>query len=434
MAAMALNAALTVSERYQRYVNLSAVGGFEHISIARAEGARVWDSQGREYLDCFAGISVVNTGHCNPAVIRAARAQMDKLIHCGSYLYEVPVLADLAERLAAVTPGSLQKTFFSNSGAEAIEGAMRLAKAFTGRHEFIALESGFHGRTNATLSVTGNRKRKQRGGPYLPGVAFAPAPHPYRCRFCNGRCSLACADAVRDVIDFDTSGDVAAFVAEPIMGEGGLIVPHDEYFQKVKSILDDHGILLIADEVQTGFGRTGLLFGIEHYGVVPDILVMAKGIASGFPLGGFIAAPNVADSFEPGEHLSTFGGNPVSCAAALATLEFIESERLCERSADLGRWLLAQLESLSDRHAIIGEVRGRGLMIGVELVSSRSEKVPSPEVATKVKAQLRERGVLIGVGGFYGNVLRFQPPLVVERGQLEFAMESLDEVLSRIAE
>lgn len=431
---MALNAALTVSERYQRYVNLSAVGGLEPISIVRAQGAQVWDSQGRDYLDCFAGISVVNTGHCHPAVIRAARAQMDQLIHCGSYLYEVPVLADLAEKLAAVTPGSLQKTFFSNSGAEAIEGALRLAKAFTGRHEFIALESGFHGRTNATLSVTGNRKRKQRGGPYLPGVAFAPAPHPYRCRFCNGKCSLACADAVRDVIDFDTSGDVAAFIAEPIMGEGGLIVPHDAYFERVKSILDDYGILFIADEVQTGFGRTGLLFGIEHYGVVPDIMVMAKGIASGFPLSGFIAAPDLADSFQPGEHLSTFGGNPVSCAAALATLEVIESERLCERSADLGRWLLAQFESLADRHALIGDVRGRGLMIGVELVSNRSEKVPSPEAAMKVKAQLRERGVLIGVGGFYGNVLRFQPPLVVEPGQLEFALEALDGLLSSIAE
>ncbi len=281
----------TSAERFLRYVNLSAVGGVEPIAVDRGKGAELWDVDGRRYLDCFAGISVVSTGHAHPRVVEAAREQMERFIHCGSYLYQVPVVGELAARLAEVTPGRLEKTFFSNSGAEAVEGAMRLARAFTGRSEFIALQTGFHGRTNATLAVTGNRKRKQHGGPYLGGVAFAPAPHPLRCRMCDGRCSLACADAVEDVVDYQTSGNVAAFIAEPVLGEAGIVVPHRDYFRRVKEILDARGILLIVDEVQTGFARTGRMFAIEHYGVEPDIMTMAKGIASGFPLGGFIARP-----------------------------------------------------------------------------------------------------------------------------------------------
>ena len=324
---MSVAGTTTDVDAFLRYVNLSSVAGVEPIAVHHGSGAELWDIDGRRYLDCFAGISVVGTGHSHPRVVAAAREQMERFIHCGSYLYEVPVVGALAERLAAVTPGRLEKTFFSNSGAEAVEGAMRLARAYSGKTEFIALETGFHGRTNATLAVTGNRKRKQHGGPYLGGVAFAPAPHPTRCRVCGGRCTLRCADAVEDVINYQTSGNVAAFIAEPVLGEAGIVVPHPDYFARVKEILDRHDILLIVDEVQTGFGRTGRMFGIEHFGVEPDIMTMAKGIASGFPLGGFIARPDIADSFQPGEHLSTFGGNPVACAAAVATLDVIADNR-----------------------------------------------------------------------------------------------------------
>jgi 4-aminobutyrate aminotransferase/(S)-3-amino-2-methylpropionate transaminase len=423
-------ATTSAAQRFLRYVNLSAVAGVEPITVERGRGAELWDVDGKQYLDCFAGISVVSTGHSHPRVVEAAREQMERFIHCGTYLYQVPVVGELAARLAAVTPGTLEKTFFSNSGAEAVEGALRLARAFTGRTEFIALETGFHGRTNATLAVTGNRKRKQHGGPYLGGVAFAPAPHPTRCRVCGGRCTLRCADAVEDVINYHTSGNVAAFIAEPVLGEAGIIVPHPDYFRRVKEILDRHGILLIIDEVQTGFGRTGRMFGIEHFGVEPDIMTLAKGIASGFPLGGFIARPEIADSFQPGEHLSTFGGNPVACAAAVATLQVIEDEGLCENSARLGEWLLGRLEVLSTRHATIGEVRGKGLMVGLELVEDRDTMAPAAQLAVRVRTACRERGLIVGIGGFFGNVVRIQPPLVITQEQLAFAVATLDQALS----
>jgi 4-aminobutyrate aminotransferase / (S)-3-amino-2-methylpropionate transaminase / 5-aminovalerate transaminase len=424
----------SAADRFLHYVNLSAVSGVEPITVDHGSGSELWDVDGRRYIDCFAGISVVSTGHSHPRVVAAAREQMERFIHCGTYLYQVPVVGDLAERLAAVTPGRLEKTFFSTSGAEAVEGALRLARAFTGRTEFIALETGFHGRTNATLAVTGNRKRKQHGGPYLGGVAFAPVPHLTRCRVCGGgRCTLRCADAVEDVINYHTSGNVAAFIAEPILGEAGIVVPHPDYFRRVKEILDRHGILLIIDEVQTGFGRTGRMFGIEHYGVEPDIMTMAKGIASGFPLGGFIARPEIADSFQPGEHLSTFGGNPVACAAAVATLDVIEDEGLCANSARLGDWLLGRLAELAAAHPGIGEVRGKGLMVGVELVESRESMEPAAQRATRVRAACRERGLIIGVGGFFANVLRIQPPLVITEEQLSSAATILDEALRETA-
>ena len=302
---------LSTEEKYRRYVNTSFVGGLEPLVVTSAEGATVRGADGRAYLDLFAGISVTNAGHSHPAVAAAAKAQIDRYFHCASYLYYSAPAADLAERLARITPGRLQKSFFANSGAEAVEGALRLARARTGKSEFLALQGGFHGRTNGTLSVTGNMSRKARGGPYAPGVAFAPAPYAYRCRYCRGDCTLDCADALEDALRYATSGDVAAFIAEPVLGEAGIIVPHPGYFSRVTEILTAHDILFIADEVQTGFGRTGTCFAIEQFAVEPDIMTMAKGIADGFPLGAFIAPTEIADSFRPGEHLSTFGGNPV---------------------------------------------------------------------------------------------------------------------------
>lgn len=423
---------LSTEQLYARFVNTSFVKGIEPVVVERAFGATVCGAGGVEYTDLFAGISVVNAGHCNPKVIAAARAQMERLIHAASYVYYVPSVGLLAEKLANITPGALQKSFFCSSGAEAIEGAMRLAKTYTGKHEFIALQSSFHGRTNATLSITGNYARKTRGGPYVPGVAFAPSPNPYRCRFCNGACTLACADAVEDVIKYSTAGDVAAFIAEPVMGEGGIIVPHPEYFQRVKAILDRHNILFIADEVQSGFGRTGRMFAIDHFNVDPDIMVMAKGIADGFPLAAFIAPPQIADSFRPGEHLSTFGGNPVCCAAGLANIEVLEEDCLPQRSSELGAWVMQRLREMSLRHAIIGDVRGRGLMIGVELVLDRENKLPAPAQAVEVRRVCRERGVLVGAGGQEGNVVRIQPPLVISREQLQPALQILDEALASV--
>jgi 4-aminobutyrate aminotransferase / (S)-3-amino-2-methylpropionate transaminase / 5-aminovalerate transaminase len=426
-------AGMDTVQKYARYVNTSMVSQVEPIVVERARGAVMHGADGREYLDCFAGIAVVNTGHVHPKVAEAAKAQIERLVHACSYVYYVPTVADLAEALARITPGALQKTFFANSGAEAVEGALRLAKVTTGKREIVALQLAFHGRTYATLSVTGNMARKTRGGPYMSGVAFAPAPYCYRCplRLEPESCGLACADAVEDTIRTQTSGDVAAFIVEPVLGEGGIVPLPAWYLARVREILGRHGILLLVDEVQTGFGRTGRMFGIEHQRdaagrvIEPDIMAVAKGIADGFPLGAFIAPEAIADSFHPGEHLSTFGGNPVSCAAALANIQVLQDERLVERSADLGAWALVELRRIAESASLIGEVRGQGLMIGVELVRDRATKEPAAKEAAQVRARCREAGVLIGVGGQHGNVLRLQPPLVISKEQLGRAIDVL---------
>jgi 4-aminobutyrate aminotransferase/(S)-3-amino-2-methylpropionate transaminase len=342
-------------------------------------------------------------------------------------------MADLAEKLAQITPGNLKKTFFTSSGAESNEGAMRLAKTYTGKRELIALQASFHGRTYATLSITGNSARKKRAGPYMPGVSFAPAPYCYRCPFdmTPDTCQMRCAEYLEDIIHFDTYNDVAAFVVEPILGEGGIITPPEPYFKKAKEVLDHYKILLLVDEVQTGFCRTGKMFGIEHYGVVPDIITMAKAIANGFPLGGFIAKAEIADSFQPGEHLSTFGGNPVSCAAALATIDFMEKENLAGKATIGEKLIKDKLATLKARYTIIGDVRGKGLMIGIELVKDQA-KTPAADAATAIRQKCLERGLLIGVGGVFANVLRLQPPLVITESELDKVLTILEKCLSEL--
>src|SRR5260370_19887884 len=414
-------------EKYARYVNTSFVKAIEPVVVERAAGAEIYGGEGQIYLDCFAGIAVVNAGHVHPRVDEAAKAKIDRFIHAASYIYYVHTVADLAEVLAHITPGALQKTFFCNSGAEAIEGALRLAKVATGKREIIALQMAFHGRTYATLSITGNMARKTRGGPYMSGVAFAPAPYCYRCplKLEPESWGLACADAVEDVIRYQTSGDVAASVLEPVLGEGGLIPLPEGYLARVKEILDRHGILLIVDEVQTGFGRTGKLFGIEHHeGIEPDMIAMAKGIADGFPLGAFIAPEAIADSFLPGEHLSTFGGNPICCAAALANIAVLQEEGLIEHAAELGNWALGELHALKQRNELIGDVRGQGLMLGIELVRDRASKEPAAAEAARVRAICRQAGGLIGVGGPVCNRLRLQTPLVISQEQVAHAIRT----------
>jgi 4-aminobutyrate aminotransferase/(S)-3-amino-2-methylpropionate transaminase len=421
-------------QKYKDYVMTGFLKAVAPIVISRARGAIVTDEDGREYLDCFAGISVVNAGHCNPEVVAAAKTQIDNLVHCSSYLYHVKPVADLAEKIARIAPGGLSKTFFGNGGAEAIEGALKLARLHTRRHEYISLNGSFHGRSWGALSVTGNVGRKKRGGPYATGVSFAPAPYTYRSPWAGDpeECGRRCAQAIEDVIRFASCGDVAAFIAEPIMGEGGIIVPPENYFKEVKKVLDRHGILFIADEVQSGFGRTGKMFAIEHFGVIPDILVTAKGIADGFPLSAFTTRPEIAAAYMPGDHLSTFGGNPVSCAAALANIEFMEREKVPARAADIGRYAIDKLRLLQRRHPLIGEVRGSGLMIGMELVKD-AKLSPAAAEAEAVRDALLRQGVLIGVGGTYGNVIRFQPPLVITKQQVDRAVEAIDQALSYVS-
>ncbi|MFA4964734.1 MAG: aspartate aminotransferase family protein [Thermoleophilia bacterium] len=423
-----------VKEQYRDYVMTGFVKRVEPVVADHGEGAYLYDADGTEYIDCFAGISVTNAGHHNAAVLEAAKAQADKLVHACSYVYHVESVGALAEKLAEITPGRLQKTFFGNGGAEAIEGAFRLAKRYSGRNELLALESSFHGRSYATLSVTGNSGRKKGGGPYMPGVAFAPTPYCYRCfaETTPEKCDLLCARRVGEVMRLHLSGNVAAFIAEPVMGEGGIITPPEGYFKRVKQILDEEGVLFIADEVQSGFGRTGTMFAIEHYGVEPDIITMAKGIADGWPLSAFTARAEIADAFQVGDHLSTFGGNPVSCAASLANIAFLQ-DGVIAASARKGADLKARFEAHVAEQPLIGDVRGKGLMIGVELVADRATKAYGTAAAAFTRQYCLEHGVLVGVGGNFGSVLRIQPPLVIDEAQLETVFATVADGLAAYA-
>ncbi len=422
---------MNTAERYAKYLLPVAAKTTEPITIVSAAGRTMVDETGKKYLDCFSGISVVNAGHGHPKILAAAEAQMKQLVHACSYVYRVESVGALAEKLAEITPGRLQKSFFGNSGAEAIEGALRLAKQATGKRELVALGFSFHGRTLATLSITGNRARKKNNGPYLSGVAFGPTPYCYRCPFKleYPTCDLACAHALKETLQTQTSGDVAAFIAEPVLGEGGILVPPKEYFQIATTIFHEQGALFICDEVQSGFGRTGKMFGIEHYGVEPDILTMAKGIASGFPLGAFIAREPVSEAMQPGDHLSTFGGNPISCAAALANIAVLREEKLVENAAARGAQVMTRLQRFQESCPLLGDVRGHGLMIGLELVRDRKTKEPADKEAKAARAALREAGVLVGLGGVFGNVLRLQPPLSITAEECDQAVAAVETAL-----
>ncbi len=424
-----------VMNDYKKYVIHSFVKSLQPIVVASASGATVTDLDGNTYIDCFSGISVVNAGHCSPRVIDAVKEQAERLVHCCTYLYYTIPATKLAKRLAEITPGDLQKTFFGNSGAEAVETALKIGRKFSRKHEIIALMCSFHGRTLGTLSVTGQAGRKNYAmGPYLSDVAFAPAPYCYRCslQLEYPECGVQCAKMIDDVVNYATAGNVSEFIAEPVMGEAGIVVPPAEYFSKVKKVLDQHGILFIADEVQTGFGRTGKMFASEHYGIEPDILAMAKGIADGFPLGACTTRADIGDAFEPGDHLSTFGGNPVSCAAALANIDYLIENNLADEALRKGEYALRRLRELQQKHDLIGDIRGLGLMLGVELVKDQRLKTPAPNEAAKVRELALRKGVLLGHGGVKGCTVRIQPPLVITEEQLDTTVEVIDECLKEI--
>jgi len=420
---------------YDKYVMHSFVKSLQPIVVASAKGATVTDLDGKTYIDCFSGISVVNAGHCNPKVIEAVKEQVEKLIHCCTYVYYTVPATKLARKLAEITPGRLQKTFFGNSGAEAVETALRVGRKFSRKHEIISLMCSFHGRTLGTLSVTGQAGRKNYGmGPYLGDVAFAPAPYCYRCslKLEYPECGVQCAKMMDDVVNYSTAGNVAEFIAEPVMGEAGIVVPPADYFSEVKKILDRHGILFIVDEVQTGFGRTGKMFASEHYGIAPDAIAMAKGIADGLPLGACTTRADIGEAFEPGDHLSTFGGNPVSCAAALANIDYLLENKLPDEALEKGRYVLRRLRELQQKHVLIGDVRGLGLMLGIELVRDQKLKTPAPSEAEKVRELALSKGVLLGHGGVKGCTVRVQPPLVITEQQLDTTVEVIDECLRKI--
>ena len=401
----------------------------EPLALVRGEGMHVWDDAGRQYLDGFGGILTVSVGHSNPRVVEAIVQQVKTLAHV-STLYVNPQQSALAERLAQIAPGNLQKSFFTSSGTEANETAIAAAKHATGRFEIVTLRHSYSGRATSVLAATGQSTWKRLPA-QIPGVVHAHAPYCYRCPFNleYPECGLACADDLEEVIQTCTTGEIAAFLAETILGAGGFIVPPPGYFERAVGIARKYGGLFICDEVQTAWGRTGdRWFGIEHTDVEPDILTSAKGMANGTPVGLTIATPEVADKY-PGVSLATFGGNPVSMTATLATLQVIEDDDLKTNARIVGAHLRAKLDELKEKHPLVGDVRGQGLMQGIELVKDRKSKQPAPQAVGDVLEETKRQGVLIGKGGLYGNIVRLGPPLNATKDDIDVLVAAIDKGL-----
>ena len=403
------------------------------IELVRGEGYKVWDSEGNEYLDFFGGIVTTISGHAVPEIVEAVRGQAGKILH-SSTLYLIENQIKLAEKLIELAPISGdKKVFFTVSGTEANEAALLFATRYRGSSEVIALRSSYHGRSFATMGITGQSTWSPTSRTALD-VRYLASPYRYRCPFCRNdpRCNLLCADDLRGLIEAETTGHVAAFIAEPIQGVGGFIEAPPGYFKRIKEILDETGILLISDEVQTAFGRTGDHFwGIEAHGVEPDLVVMAKGLGNGLSIGAVMGRAEIIDSISPNLHLSTFGGNHVSTAGALANLNYILDNDLQKNAAEVGGYLKERLLEMAQKHPVIGEVRGRGLMLGIELIGPNEE--PDPEAAVRLLEACRERGLLVGKGGIKANSIRISPPMIVTREAAEEAAAILEEALAEVA-
>jgi 4-aminobutyrate aminotransferase len=391
----------------------------EPMVVSRAKDQYVWDADGNQFLDFFGGIVTVSVGHCNEQVNAAVQAQINKLEHVSTVFVNEPQVA-LAKKLASITPNqALTKSFFTNSGSEANETAILAARCYTGSTEIVALRHSYHGRTSATMGLTGQSGWKL--GPPQAGVVHAVNAYCYRCPFDleYPSCDVKCAQDIEQVIRTGTSGKVAALIAEPIQGVGGFITPPKEYFKIVTDIVRKYGGLLISDEVQTAWGRTGSKwFGIEHWGVQPDIITSAKGLGNGLPIGVTIARPEVADAMK-GVTISTFGGNPVVTTAAKAVIDYIEDQNLLRNTEDVGGYLMNGLLDLKEKHKLIGDVRGKGLLLALELVEDRRTKVPAVAATLQLMEHARENRIMVGRGGLNGNVIRLSPPMNIGRADVD---------------
>lgn len=399
-------------------------------AMAKGRGAEVWDVDGNRFLDFAAGIAVCATGHCHPHVVQAIKDAADDFLHISSdYWHERQVR--LAEKVAALDPmqGEPVLSFMANSGTEAVEGALKLARYVTGRGRFIGFLGAFHGRTMGSLSFTSSKYTQQAGFfPSMPGVTHVPYPNPYRPLFAGHDQGQAVVDYIRMLFRHNLpASEVAAIVVEPIQGEGGYIVPPDGFLQGLRALCDEHGILLVFDEVQCGVGRTGRMFAAEHFGVVPDVITLAKGLGSGMPIGMVVAKKSIMERWTRGAHGNTFGGNPLCCAAAIATLELVERE-YADNAAKVGAYFMMRLGELQQRHACIGDVRGKGLMIGMELVEDRTTKVPATRLCDDVLTRAFHNGLLLLSCGV--STVRFMPPLIINNAHVDEAIAILDRSLT----
>ena len=398
-------------------------------------GANIKDVDGNIYIDLTAGFCVALAGHSNPRIADAASQQFHRLMHSQGGLNPNPKRVLLAEKLAKMAPGELGVSLIASTGAEAVDIAIKTAVLFTGRQTIIAFQHGFHGKTTGALAATSINYYREPFLSMVPRSTHVPYAYCYRCLWEQQypSCDVKCAKYLNYVLSMPDSGvaDVAAVVMEPVQGHGGWIVPPPEFGKRVREICDEHGVLLIADEIITGFGRVGFPFGMNYYGVTPDIVTVGKGLASGFPISAVITTPEIAGAWQTMQHSSTFVGNPVGCAAALACLEEIEQRHLVQRSRELGAYFKESLLTLQESHPIIGDVRGLGMMVGLEFVKDRETKEPAPEFGRQLVTALLTKGVMAtNYGGSYHNVLKMSPPLVITIEQLDKAIEILDESLS----
>jgi 4-aminobutyrate aminotransferase-like enzyme len=392
----------------------------------------LWDLEDKRYLDFFGGIVTIGVGHCNPKVTSKIKAQVDKLQHTSTLFPNEHIVA-LAEKLAQITPGKLQKSFFTSSGTEANEAAILLARMVGPSYDVVALRHAYAGSSMLAKGVTAQAPWR-KAGVISVGISHAVNPYCYRCplHLTYPDCVVACANDVENLIQTGTSGSIAAFIAEPIQGVGGFITPPPEYFKIVFKIVKKYGGLFIADEVQTGFGRTGKKwFGIEQWEVTPDVITCAKSMGNGVPVGATITTAELADKFQ-GLTISTFGGNPVTSIAARAVIEVIEEENLRENTHVVGGYFRLKLEELKQKHPLIGDVRGMGMMQALELVEDRQTKEPAPEAATQALERARDNGLLIGKGGLYGNVIRMAPPMNISKADVDEGVRLLDKTFSEV--
>lgn len=404
------------------------------LGVVKGQGAYLWDENGKKYLDFASGIAVTNVGHNHPYVIEKAKEQMDSLVHGGHNVVYYPSYVELAEKLNELNGGDC-KVYFSNSGAEVIEGALKLAKRVTQRPGIISFKRSFHGRTMGAATVTASNSfyRKYYEG-LMPSVYYAEYPYAFRSGLSEEEEVTRCLQELDQIFHYLISPDqVAAIIMEPVQGEGGYIVPPKSFVEKIREVCDKHGILLIFDEVQTGFGRTGRMFAWQHFGIQPDILTMAKGIANGFPLSAIVARKELMDQWSAGAHGGTFGGNPVACAAALAVIELLENG-LVENAERMGKYFTEQLEQLAASYPVIREVRGLGLMIGIECMTAEGK--PDAHLVSLLKEKALEKGLILLTCGVDKNVIRFIPPTIVTEDEIDQAItimqQSLAEILTHV--
>jgi len=427
-----------LSGRYESATGTTIKSGAIPVYWDRAQGANVVDVDGNCYIDLTAGFTVAVAGHANPRVVAAICEQSARMMHSQGAANPGAGRPHLAARLAEIAPGELSVSHIANTGAEAIEVALKLARFYTGRFAVIAFQGGFHGKTTGALSVTSQNFYRE---PFLAslsaGVTHIPYAYCYRCAYHKTYpdCDVFCANYLRHLLEMPDSGvaDVAAVVVEPAQGHGGWIVPPPEFMPRIRQICSDHGVLLIADEVITGFGRTGRWFGVENFGVVPDMIACGKGLASGFPISAMITTPEISSVWKPLQHSSTFMGNPVGCAASMASLAEIEERGLLARSQEIGARSMTRLRAMKAEHPLIGDVRGLGSMVGIEIVRDRATKEPGSSEGVRVVNHALAKGLMItNYGGTYHNVIKMAPPLVITDEQLDYAFDILDQSLGEV--